>query len=410
MHAVVVAVFVSLPLARLLPGQRDPEPRAQPPAAELRLVDAFPRQAAFRRPLFLATTEADPQHLYVVEQYGKVHRVPRAADAEGRETFLDWTHATFHPGNGGHNEEGLLGFAFDPGYADNRRVYVYYSQRLERGRRRSVVSRLEVRETDAGPVAARDSELEILSVSQPFGNHNGGTIVFGPDGMLYVALGDGGAANDPFKNGQSLKTLLGKILRLDVAAARAEEPYRVPADNPFADAGDGVRPEIWAYGLRNPWRISFDSQTGELWCGDVGQDTWEEIDRVEKGGNYGWNVREGFMPFPPAKLSPDELAQDRAEARTRFRDPVAAYPRSEGLSVTGGYVYRGERLAALRGAYVYADFVTGHVWATREDRAGGRHETRRIAEASGRQVASFAELPDGELLLLCFDGHVYRLE
>lgn len=376
----------------------------------LQLVDAFPAQAPFRRPLYLASTAADPAHYYVVEQYGSVQRIPRDGSKGERTTFLDWTHKTFHPKNGGHNEEGLLGFAFDPAYADNHFVYIYYSQRHERGKRRSVVARLTVREGAEGPSVPRDSELELLTVAQPFGNHNGGTIVFGPDDMLYVALGDGGAANDPFKNGQNLKTLLGKILRLDVRGADAERPYRIPADNPFADGGDGVRAEIWAYGLRNPWRISFDRQTGDLWCGDVGQDKWEEVDRIEKGGNYGWNVREAHMPFPPAKLGDDEVARDSAAAREKYREPVAYYPRPDGMSVTGGYVYRGRAHADLLGCFVYADFVTGHVWATREDRVSGQHTTVRIAEAGTRQVASFAELPDGELLLLCFDGHIYRLE
>src|SRR5688572_22038418 len=221
---------------------------AAPPPAELRLHDAFPGQKPFRRPLYLDHTVDDAAHYYVVEQFGTVYRVPRDGSASTRQVFVDWTHKTLHPENGGHNEEGLLGFAFDPDYARNRFVYIYYSHRPERRKQRSVIARLTVSDGGEGPRAARDSEFEVLAVPQPFANHNGGTILFGPDGMLYVALGDGGAADDPFKNGQNLKTLLGKVLRLDVHAASAEQPYAVPADNPFAAEGEGVRGEIWAYG------------------------------------------------------------------------------------------------------------------------------------------------------------------
>ncbi len=379
-------------------------------AAELKLVDAFPGQQAFRRPIYLDHHTGDPDHYYVVEQFGHVYRVPRDASAKSRQVFLDWTHKTLHPENGGHNEEGLLGFAFDPDFAKNRFVYIYYSHREARRKQRSVIARLKVIDGEAGPQAPRDSEFEVMTVAQPFANHNGGTILFGPDGMLYVALGDGGAADDPFKNGQDLKALLGKVLRIDVRGATAEKPYAVPVDNPFVDQGEGVRGEIWAYGLRNPWRISFDRATGDLWCGDVGQNLWEEVDRIVKGGNYGWNIREAHMEFPPQKkMDAQARAQDQAAAKQKFIEPVAYYPRPDGYSITGGYVYRGKRHPGLLGWFVYADFVTGHVWAVKEDREGGKHVTKRIAEAKAKQVASFAELPDGELLLLCYDGRMYGL-
>lgn len=385
-----------------------PQSEAASPAAAvvklLELVDAFPGQKAFRRPLYLDRVAADADHDYVVEQFGSVFRVPRDGSKGDRHLFLDWTHKTLHPANGGHNEEGLLGFAFDPAFADNHFVYIYYSHRPERGKQRSVVARLTVRDGETGPAADRDTELELLVVPQPFANHNGGTILFGPDGMLYVALGDGGAANDPFGHGQNLKTLLGTILRIDVRGATAEQPYAIPADNPFAGRGEEVRGEIWAYGLRNPWRISFDRQTGDLWCGDVGQDTWEEVDRIVKGGNYGWNHREAHVAFTKRRVPKDE--QPLANAI----EPIAYYPRPDGYSITGGYVYRGKRFPQLQGCFVYADFVTGHVWAVKEDRTGGKHEVQRIAEAGNKQVASFGELADGELVLLCYDGRIYGLK
>ena len=395
-----LASLLLLPTLAAQESPATPAPEASPP---LTLKDAFPKQAKFDRPIFLAHTAQDGDHYYVVEQYGLVHRIPRDGNQAEREVFLDWTAKTFHPKNGGHNEEGLLGFAFDPAYETNRHVYIYYSHRHERGKRRSVVSRLTAVDGIAGPLVPAESELEILVVNQPFGNHNGGTIVFGHDNMLYVALGDGGAANDPFKAGQNFQTLLGKILRIDVRGATQAHPYGVPADNPFAgEREDGARGEIWAYGLRNPWRMAFDSKTGELWCGDVGQDTWEEVDRIVKGGNYGWNLREAHVAFKGAEVT--------AEVMKTLTEPVAYYPRREGISITGGYVYRGAAHEGLVGAYVYADFVSGHVWAVHEDRAGGKHRVERIAEAGGRQVASFAELPDGELLLLCYDGRIHGLQ
>jgi glucose/arabinose dehydrogenase len=220
--------------------------------------------------------------------------------------------------------------------------------------------------------------------------------------MMYVALGDGGAAADPHGNGQNLETLLGKILRIDVRGATAARPYRVPADNPFAGRGEGVRGEIWAYGLRNPWRIAFDRENGDLWCGDVGQDRIEEVDRIVRGGNYGWNLMEGDEVFGGAELT--------AEQRADLVAPIATYPRREGASVTGGHVYRGEALPELRGRYLYADFVSGNVWGVREDRDGGKHDVLKLAAAGPQvQIASFAELPDGEVWLLGFDGRVHRL-
>ncbi|MBL8725462.1 MAG: PQQ-dependent sugar dehydrogenase [Planctomycetes bacterium] len=365
---------------------------------------AFPAQAGFDRPLFVAFAPNDPEMAYVVTQPGLVFRIPRDGQKSDRQTFLDLS-GKVHTD---HMEEGLLGFAFDPAYAETGHVFVCYSERIPvrsetmangkaaKSNRQSVVARFTVVAKDAatGPTVDPGSELEILTVFQPFGNHNGGTIVFGPDGMLYVGLGDGGAANDPYDNAQSKQNLLGKVLRLDVRAASPEQPYRVPADNPFV-AEAGARGEIWCYGLRNPWRIAFDRATGELWCGDVGQNQLEEVDRLVKGGNFGWNVLEATALF--------DLRREKVPAPKDAVPPVAWYPHSVGLSVTGGHVYRGTKIPELVGSYVYADFHTLRAFAVREDQKGGAHRTVTLTRLP-KQPSSFAEEPDGELLATCFFG------
>ena len=289
-------------------------------------------------------------------------------------------------------EEGLLGMALDP--ADERRLYLYYSAADPR---RSVVSRFTISPDHAGVDA--DSELVILEVEQPYANHNGGQLAFGPDGYLYIGLGDGGAAGDPLGNGQDVSTLLGSILRIDVSQATRERPYTIPADNPFVDAPEaGGRGEIWAYGLRNPWRFSFDRKTGALWAGDVGQNRWEEIDLIERGGNYGWNVLEGSRCFAGG----DGCEQEG------MTPPVWEYPLSgEPCSVIGGYVYRGFAIPWLRGSYVYGDFCSGKVFGLRyED--GKVTEHAQLADTRLR-IVSFAEDNDGELYLLSQKSGIYRL-
>jgi len=369
-----------------------PQEPAEPVAA-YELVNAFPGQEKFEKPLLLEHNLADPDVYYVAEQDGVIYRIPRDGALGDRAVFLDWRART-HTANW---EEGLLGFAFAPDHADSGEVFIYYSQRVEEGGRQSVISRLGTTD-DEGLRADGDSELVVMTVPQPYGNHNGGTILFGPDEMLYVVLGDGGAANDPRDHGQNLGTLLGSVLRIDVREATAAAPYTIPSDNPFVGRDD-ARPEIWAYGLRNLWRITFDRQTGELWGADVGQNKWEEVNRIVRGGNYGWNLMEGTHDFKPPKAGaevPDDLIA-----------PVTEYSHQLGLSVTGGYVYRGERIPELVGRYVYGDFVTGRVWAVAA-RDGGAADVVELCKAPAT-ISSFAEEPNGELLLLSFDGNIYRL-
>ena len=256
------------------------------------------------------------------------------------------------------------------------------------------MSRFAVRE--GGQLADPSSERVILEVSQPYSNHNGGQVLFGPDGYLYIGLGDGGSGGDPHGNGQNLTTLLGTILRIDVRSSGAEGTYRVPPDNPFAGNTGGARPEIWAYGLRNPWRFTFDRKTGELWTGDVGQNRFEEVNIIKPGLNYGWNIMEGDHCFGQSSCNAAGL-----------EPPVIEYGRDGNCSVIGGYVYRGTRLASLDGAYVYGDFCSGKVWALRHDGTGVTEHMEILG--SGPMISSFGETQSGEIYALSFDGSLYRL-
>jgi glucose/arabinose dehydrogenase len=285
-------------------------------------------------------------------------------------------------------EEGLLSLTFSPDYQTDGLVYVYYTSNDCSGGagRCSYLSRFPVADNDI-----RDGyEQVILEVEQPQVNHNGGRILFGPDGFLYLSLGDGGGAGDTQGAGQDNTDLLGSVLRLDVSGAGG---YRVPPDNPFVE-GPGAD-EVFAYGLRNPWRFSFDRQTGDLWLGDVGQAVWEEVDLVVKGGNYGWNCFEGFADFDPGGCP-----------QSGFQPPRAVY-RHDGAScsITGGYVYRGADMPELNGWYVYGDYCSGIVWALNTATAADPI----LLVDTNLAISSFAELPDGELLLLAFDNTIYRL-
>jgi glucose/arabinose dehydrogenase len=235
-----------------------------------------------------------------------------------------------------------------------------------------------------------DSELIVMEIEQPYQNHNGGAIEFGPDGFLYIALGDGGDRNDPKANGQNLGSVLGKILRIDVDHPSAGKNYGIPADNPFVDV-DGALPEIYAFGLRNPWRIAFDKETGLLWAGDVGQELWEEVVLVTKGGNYGWSTREGSHAFgnrPPV------------EGVSAPIEPVWEYDHQIGKSITGGRVYRSSRVGDLTGKYLYADYVTGKIWALSYDPATGKATRNDQVIPENVLVLAFGEDESGEVYYL----------
>jgi glucose/arabinose dehydrogenase len=292
-------------------------------------------------------------------------------------------------------ECGLLCIALAPDYAASGRVYLNYTAKDPK--LRTVVSEVTLSSPDA------PSEREILSIPQPFANHNGGQLAFGPDGMLYIGTGDGGSGNDPHKNGQSPGSLLGKILRIDVGP---REKYAVPPDNPFL-RDRRFAPEIYALGLRNPWRFSFDRKTGEIYAADVGQNRWEEIDLITAGGNYGWRAREGAHPNPNLKVREEPISQDI--------DPIAeyeqrAYPSKayggrpqKDASITGGYVYRGEKYPAMQGWYFYADYNSGRIWALKRGRPGTAVATELVLETATRP-SSFGEDASGELYLLDHTG------
>ena len=359
----------------------DPDPPSEPPGILTQRV--FP-QLAFDQPLLMLQAPGDDTRWFVVEKGGSVRAFPNDENATlgDVETFVDLSlqvDSTF-------GESGLLGMAFHPDFATNREVFLSYTR--TGGPLESVVSRFVV---DADGDVDIASEEEILTVAQPNANHNGGNIVFGPDGFLYVGLGDGGGEGDPNENGQDTTTLPGSVLRLDVDSA---SPYAIPQDNPFASNPQCVAPdnasdcpEIFAWGFRNPWRFSFDRATGELWLADVGQNAFEEVDRVERSGNYGWDEREGAHCFePPEGCSTDNI------------DPITEYTHALGSSITGGYVYRGSDIPDLAGFYVFGDFGSGRIWAVHSASEQGVEPFE--LEDTGLGIASFAESNAGELFVV----------
>jgi glucose/arabinose dehydrogenase len=402
LHGLGLCVCFGSARAQDEPAAADPAPA---PARVAVARQVFAAQQKFDRPLLVAFDATAPDTAFVVEQPGRILAVPRDDAQKEWQVFADLRAKVY---SGDNWEEGLLGFTFDPQYAGNGFVYVCFTEKTPqravelrpghtlKSTRQSVIARYATKvDGDGHRVLDDTSELRVLTVFQPFANHNGGTIVFGPDHMLYAAFGDGGAQRDPFKTAQDKGVLLGKVLRIDVRNATAEHPYAIPPDNPFVGQ-DGARGEVWCYGMRNPWRIAFDRATGDLWCGDVGQDRIEEVDRLQKGGNYGWSLMEGTEVFRTGTPLPADLIP-----------PVAEYQHKEGVSVTGGHVYRGKALAGLQGSYVYGDFSTFRIWAVAVV-ASGKATVREIGRAPA-QLSSFAEEPDGELLVTCFDGKVYRL-
>lgn len=352
-----------------------------PPAVQLGLAVVA---TGLNSPVYLASPPGDVR-LFVVEQGGRIRIIENGQVLGG--SFLD-IGADISSGG----ERGLLSLAFHPDYAANGYLYVNYTD--QNGDTRVV------RYTVSGNPNLADAQSDklILTVSQPFGNHNGGLVTFGPDGMLYIGMGDGGSGGDPSDHGQNRNTLLGALLRIDVDGG---DPYAVPADNPFVGQV-GARGEIWAYGLRNPWRFSFDAPGGMLYIADVGQDAWEEVNAVATTAaavNYGWRIMEGAHCFDPS-VNCDQ---------TGLELPVLEYGHSQGCSVTGGYVYRGSALTGLQGHYFYADYCSGWIRSFRLENGEATDQKTWGVGSIGR-ITSFGVDASGELYVLTDQGTVYRFD
>lgn len=363
---------------------------------------AFPN-LEFTRPIVVTHAGDGSNRVFVAEQEGIIKVFNNDQEAEEATVFLDIEEQVVYADD--KNEEGLLGFAFHPKFKQNGEFFVYYTS--TEADLLSKISRFRVSK-DNPNVADPASEEVILRVPQPYWNHNGGTIVFGGDGFLYIALGDGGSGNDPHGNGQNLTTLLGSILRIDIDHKSDGKNYSIPKDNPFVGKTIPTGPrgkmvpaceEIYAYGLRNVWRMAFDRQTGTLWAGDVGQNLWEEINIIRSGGNYGWNIREAKHWFRP----------DGNDAeRPDLIDPILEYHHTIGKSITGGSVYRGTRVPELVGKYIYADYVSGLLWALEYDAAAGKIVANYSLTGDKLPVMSFGEDEKGDIYFTTPFGSLFR--
>ena len=372
-----------------------PSPPLPPPAAITVTTNQVFDQVVMQAPVALLQAPGDTSRWFVIEQQGIVRVFPNMANVTNADVsvFID---ISARVSSGG--ERGLLGMAFHPEFGNgNFEVFLSYTRDI--GGLESVIGRF--RSFNNGLTLDATMEEIILTISQEFNNHNGGQIAFGPDGFLYAGWGDGGSGGDPNDRAQDTSNLLGTLTRIDVDGG---VPYAIPAGNPFAanaanpctqGFGSADCPEIYAHGLRNPWRWSFDRQNNDLWVGDVGQNQWEEVDRVVSGGNYGWRCREGAHDFNTTGCGAGLI------------DPVAEYNHSLGQSITGGYVYRGAAIPELQGSYVYGDFVQGRIWAIPATSQQGAVGQELLDTAFG--ISSFAEDNDGELYVIDYGGSVHRI-
>ena len=377
--AVTIAATLLLQACSSGKSSTQPPPSGQPPQLSL-----SPFVTSLTSPVDMQVPDDGTSRFFVVEQPGTIRIIDHGSLLA--TPFLD-----IHTKVDFNGEKGLLGLAFHPNFKQNRRFFVNY---VFNGASQSRIAEYLASSSNAN-VADPNSERILLTVNQPFPNHKGGQLVFGPDGFLYIGFGDGGSEGDPLGNGQNKQTLLGKMLRIDVDHMSGGLQYAIPADNPFVNGG-GL-PEIYAYGLRNPWRFSFDQPTGRLFVADVGQDKYEEVDLLTKGGNFGWNIMEGMHCFNPASgCNMNGLIL-----------PIVEYDHSEGDAVIGGHVYRGSAIPALVGTYVFSDFGSGKIWGLQENPPGTW--TRSQLAATGRNVSSFAQDSSGELYLLDYSGSVLKV-
>lgn len=398
------------------------------PLPKIQLRPVF-QSLVLDRPVWMCQAPDGSERFFLVEQPGRILVVSKADEGRQSKEFLNIVERGTYVEAGANTGVGLMSMAFHPGFKTNGLFYVFYSQQNSNTAAafpgRSVISEFKVSAADPDR-AELGSERVLLEVPEPFRNNQGGQVSFGPDGYLYISLGDGGSNNDPFNSGQNTATLLAKILRIDVNTRSAVGtgknrkvlPYGIPADNPWMDEPDlagnsAARKETYAWGLRNVWRFSWDRKTGDLWAGDVGEQLWEEVDLIVKGGNYGWCVREGSHHFKPGPVGAQFIEpvieyphQPQLLARSRF-------PRhSIGICIIGGYVYRGRKYPSLEGTYFYADYVLGTIWGLRY--AHGKVTDYGTLLAQPKTINSFAEDAAGELYVLSFsernDGHIFAIE
>ncbi|WP_339712026.1 PQQ-dependent sugar dehydrogenase [Cyclobacterium amurskyense] len=365
----------------------EPQEKTAEPEGALTIVEAFP-ELSFTRPVDFQHAGDKSNKLFVVEQRGVISVFENKEKTTAKAAFLTIEDRV----EDSDNEEGLLGLAFHPNFESNGYFYVNYTASSPD---RSVISRFNLSSTNPNE-ADPSSELVLLEYDQPYGNHNGGQISFGPDGFLYIGVGDGGKSGDPHGNSQDRTTLLGNILRIDVDQQDGSKNYSIPEDNPFVDNTEGFREEIYAYGLRNPWRFSFDTATDQLWVADVGQNSYEEIDIVKNGGNYGWNTMEGLHCF-----NADECDQENLEL------PIWEYDRDEGdISITGGFVYHGEAIEQLQGLYIYADYVSGRIWSL--DFSDPENPVNTELFKADFPISSFGVDQNQEIYICGFDDKIYK--
>jgi len=367
-----LSIWVSLVMLSPLSWGLSGKPAVSHSSIDLQAVVKY----RFSKPLFLTPSPDATNRLFVVEQDGQILIVQ--GNTVLPAPFLNLAKKLSTGG-----ERGLLGLAFHPHFSSNRRLFVNYTRAEDRA---TVIAEYRA---SSNPNQATQDESILLVIPQPYGNHNGGMLAFGPDQFLYIGLGDGGAGGDPENYAQNQTELLGKFLRIDV---NQSPPYSIPPDNPLVN--ELGRPEIFAWGLRNPWRFSFDRETGELWVGDVGQNAWEEINVIKKGKNYGWRRMEGTHCFNP---------ETHCRQSLDLVDPVTEYGHEQGrCSVTGGYVYRGTKIPALLGTYVFGDFCSGEIWGYREGKT-------QLLRSTDLRISSFGEDRGGELYVVDYGGEIFRI-
>jgi glucose/arabinose dehydrogenase len=375
-----------------VPGGGQPAPTGKPDTGTvvprvtvIRIAEAYPN-LSFSQPLEYLHAGDGSGRVFVLEKTGRIKVFQNDPQVQAAGVFLDLSGAV----DSSASEKGLLGLAFHPNYANNGFFYVNYTDWSG-----TVIARYQADPADPNR-ALPGSGTVLMSFPQPYANHNGGHLAFGPDGFLYIAVGDGGSAGDPQGNAQNRGSILGKILRIDVDNPGGGRPYGIPADNPFVGNNEGFLEEIYAYGLRNPWKFSFDQKSGWLWAADVGQNRVEEIDIIQKGANYGWNIMEGSLCYP-SSASCD---------RSGLTLPVWEYQHPTGNSVTGGYVYYGSNIPGLNGAYVYGDFGSGMIWALWLDSTGA--DNRALLD-TGLNISSFGLDQENEMYVVDYRGKIYKM-